>query len=143
MVILAIVANALYFVSIYRSDVGNYYYKLMIGASIVYNLVFMLAAFLSSEGLKNYRMTYGFVAIILGCIQIGRIFYLPKKALKAANTVAGAKTATVMTQGQFNYVAACLIISAVLLVIAGVSGIIKTMTLNSYCAELEKNAERN
>ena len=143
MIILAIVVNALYFVNIYRSDVGNYYYKIMIGASIVYNLIFMLAAFLSSEGLKNYKLGFGVVSIILGIIQVGRIFYLPLKAYKAANPVVGAKTATVMTKGQFTFVAACLIISATLLFIAGISGIIKTNTLNSYCAELEKNAGRN
>ena len=57
LILLAIVANALYFVSIYRSDVGNYYYKIFIGASIVYNLVFMLTAFLSSEGVKNYNIS--------------------------------------------------------------------------------------
>ena len=51
--LLAIVFNAFYFVSIYKSDVGNYYYKLIIGISVVYNLLFMLAAFLSSEGVKS------------------------------------------------------------------------------------------
>ena len=45
--LLAIVFNALYFVSIYKSDVGSYYYTWMIGISVVYNLLFMLAAFLS------------------------------------------------------------------------------------------------
>ncbi|MBR0133080.1 MAG: hypothetical protein IJM14_08400 [Lachnospiraceae bacterium] len=143
MIILAIVANALYFVNIYRSDVGNYYYRILIGASIVYNLVFMLAAFLSSEGIKNYKLGYGIVSIVLGAIQVGRIFYLPLKAYRAANPVVGAKTATVMTKGQFTYAAVCLCISAGLLVLAGVMGIIKTRTLNSYCAELEKDAKRN
>lgn len=45
LVLLAIVADALYFVSLYQSDVGTYYYNILIGASVVYNLVFMLAAF--------------------------------------------------------------------------------------------------
>ena len=41
---LAILLNVFYFVSIYKSDVGTYYYNILIGVSIVYNLIFMLAA---------------------------------------------------------------------------------------------------
>ncbi len=139
LIILSIVANALYFVSIYRSDVGNYYYKLMIGASVVYNLVFMLAAFLASEGVKNYKLVYSFVAVILGVLQAGRIFVLPLDALNTPSPVVGAENETVMTGGQFTHVAICLCISAALLIIGGVIAFIKTKTLNSYCAELEKN----
>ena len=143
LIILSIVANALYFVSIYRTDVGNYYYKLTIGVSVVFNLVFMLAAFLASEGVKNYKMVYGYVSVVLGIIQAGRIFYLPMEALNAPNPVVGAETETVMTTGQFTYVAVCLVISAALLVTAGIIGIIKTTTLKNYCAELEKNDKRD
>ena len=49
MVYLAILFDVLYFVSIYESDVGNWYYTWLIGLSIVYNLVFMLVAFLASD----------------------------------------------------------------------------------------------
>ena len=51
--LLAIVFNALYFVCIYKSDVGSYYYQYMMGISVVYNLLFMLIAFLASEGVKS------------------------------------------------------------------------------------------
>ena len=53
--LLGIVFDVLYFVSIYQSDVGTYYYNILIGASVLYNLIFMLMAFLSSEGVKNYK----------------------------------------------------------------------------------------
>ena len=46
--VLAILFNVFYFISIYESNVGSWYYNILIGASILYNLVFMLAAFLSS-----------------------------------------------------------------------------------------------
>ncbi len=36
--ILGILFDVLYFVSIYQSDVDVYYYNILIGASIVYNL---------------------------------------------------------------------------------------------------------
>ena len=79
--IVAIVFDVLYFLNIYSSDinnnVGNFYYQIRIGASIILNLLFMLAAFLSSEGIKNYKAEYGYVMIILGIIQVVRIFILP------------------------------------------------------------------
>ncbi len=132
----AIAANALYFVSIYSSDVGNYYYRLLIGASIVYNLVFMLMAFLASEGVKGYKMGYTILSILLGILQAGRIFYLPMQALKTPNPVAESDLPTVMGAGQFRYVAICLCISAALLIGAGVWGMIETKTLNQYQREL-------
>ncbi|MCR5121631.1 MAG: hypothetical protein K6B74_04350 [Ruminococcus sp.] len=144
LILLAIAANALYFVSIYGSDVGSYYYSLFIGASIVYNLVFMLTAFLSSEGVKSYKLGYAVISIILGILQTARIFYIPMKAFKAENPVVGAETPTVMGEGQFRYVTACLGISAVLLACAGFVGIAKTTALNKYQSELDglKGTER-
>ena len=53
--LLAILFNVIYFVSIYKSDVGSYYYNIIMGASILYNLIFMLVVFLSSEGVKSSR----------------------------------------------------------------------------------------
>ena len=138
LIILSIVANALYFVSIYRSDVGSYYYNLVMGASVVYNLVFMLAAFLSSEGVKNYKMHFAVISIVLGVLQAARILYLPTQAHTTASPVNGAEGETVMSNGQFSYVAICLAVSAVLLIAAGIIGIMKTTTLNNYNAELEK-----
>ena len=56
--ILGILFDVFYFVKIYQSDVGTYYYTILIGVSIVYNLVFLLAVFLASEGVKNYKAGY-------------------------------------------------------------------------------------
>lgn len=85
MALLAIVFDVLFFVSIYKSDVGTYYYTILIGASIIYNLVFMLAAFLCSEGVKNYKKGYSWVLILLAVLQIARIFILPVKMHTAVN----------------------------------------------------------
>ena len=138
LILLAIVANALYFVSVYSTDVGSYYYKIFIGASIVYNLVFMLAAFLSSEGVKSYKMGYSFVSIVLGILQIVRIFYIPMNAWKEPTPLVDSEIPTVMAGGQFWYIAFCLCASAALLILAGIIGIIKTSALNSYQLELDK-----
>ena len=138
LILLAIVANALYFVSIYSSDVGSYYYKIFIGASVVYNLIFMLAAFLSSEGVKGYKMGYAYTSIILGGLQAARIFYIPMNAWKEPNPLVDSEIPTVMADGQFWYTAICLSVSAFLLILAGIVGIAKTTALNSYQAELDK-----
>lgn len=134
----AVAVNALYFVSIYGSDVGNYYYTLFIGVSIVYDLVFMLLAFLSAEGVKVYKMSYSAVAVLLGVLQAGRIFYIPMKAYHAPNPTADAAVPTVMSAGQFGYISACLGVSALMLICAGVIGIVRTRTLNEYQAALGK-----
>lgn len=141
LILAAIAANALYFVSIYSSDVGTYYYRLLIGASIVYNLVFMLLAFLASEGVKGYKMGYAVLSILLGIMQAGRIFYLPLRAFRTPNPVTDAVPETVMGAGQFRYVAVCLCISAALLMGAGIWGILETVTLHRHQRELED--ERN
>ena len=78
--LLAILFDVLYFVSVYRSDVRDYYYTILIGASILYNLVFMLACFLSSEGIKNYKGRYALLLLALGAGQFVRIFILPARA---------------------------------------------------------------
>ena len=55
--ILAIVFDVLFFISIYKSDVDTYYYTIIIGASIIYNLVFLLAAFLASARVGMFPST--------------------------------------------------------------------------------------
>ncbi len=135
--LLAIVFNAFYFVSIYKSDVGNYYYKLIIGISVVYNLLFMLAAFLSSEGVKGYKMFYSYVLVLLGAGQVIRIFILPRAARDAVVTLSEMEQ-RVMGDAQFTRVCIYLIVSAVLCVAAAVINIGKSTTLAGYQAELEK-----
>ena len=63
---LAILLNVLFFISIYKSDVGSWYYQILVGGSIVYNLLFMLMVFLASEGVKNYKTSYSWLMLGLG-----------------------------------------------------------------------------
>ncbi len=138
--LLAIVFNALYFISIYKSDVGSYYYTYLIGISIIYNLLFMLAGFLSSEGVKSYKLNFSFVLVGLGIGQLVRIFILPLGAHNASITL-GEQTQQIMDDGQFMRVCIYLAASAVLCILAGVIAFIKTRTLTSYQAELDKKAK--
>ncbi len=138
--ILAVVFDALYFINIYESDVGTYYYSIMIGASVVYNLLFMLAGFLASQGIKSYKISHAYLLLALGAGQIIRIFILPMNAINTTVSLSGEEE-IVMGGGQFTWVCAMLIASAACCIVAGVNGIIKTNTLVNYQAELEKSTK--
>ena len=139
LVILAIVFDCLYFVSIYQSDVGTYYYSWVIGVSIVYNLIFLLAAFLASESVKNRRTGYSPVLVLLGLIQIARVFYLPAKAHATTALVNGVEVA-VMNDKQYIYVVACLVLSAVCCIIAAVTSAKNNKILADYMRTIENQA---
>ncbi|MGM9603736.1 MAG: hypothetical protein ACI3XG_01595 [Faecousia sp.] len=131
--ILAILFDVFYFVSIYQSDVRDYYYTILIGASILYNLVFMLACFLSSEGIKNYKGGYAWLLAGLGIGQIIRIFILPAQA----HATELKKVGRVMGDSQYTFVVVCLVISALCCLAAAVIGGSRSRTLKQYQATLE------
>lgn len=130
--ILGILFDVFYFVSIYKSDVDTYYYNYIIGISIVYNLIFMLAVFLSSEGVKNYKKGYSYLLAVIGVIQVVRIFIIPMQA--HSTTVSGA--GPVMQDGQFIRVVAYLIASAVCLAASAVVNFIRCNELEAHLKTL-------
>lgn len=134
--ILGILFDVFYFVSIYKSDVGTWYYTMLIGASIVYNLVFMLAVFLSSEGVKNYKRGYSFLLAALGAVQFVRIFIIPARA-HAAEVVVNGQATVVMQDGQFYRVTAYLILSGVCLIAAAAVNFIRCRELAEHLKSLE------
>ncbi|MBQ3485834.1 MAG: hypothetical protein IJA77_10105 [Clostridia bacterium] len=137
--LLAIVFDVLYFVSIYQSDVGSHYYTILIGASVVYNLLFMLMAFLSSEGVKNYKTGYSWLLMVLGVIQVGRIFILPLQAFQATVKIKK-EVLPVMGQAQFTYVVICLVLSCVCCIASAVINLIKSRRLQKHIASLDADA---
>ena len=137
--LLAIIFDVCFFISIYESDVGSWYYTILAGASILYNLIFMLATFLSSEGVKNYKIGYSYVMIVLGIIQVVRIFIYPVKAHNAVVTIQE-QAVTVMETAQFTRVVLYLVLSAVCLFAGAVVGIIRSRALAGHLATLESKA---
>lgn len=129
--LLGIVFDVLYFIKIYQADVGTYYYNWLIGVSIVYNLVFMLAAFLSSEGVKNYKASYTWLLLLLGLGQIARIFILPMRA-HTDTTLINGETVTVMSDGVFMYVVILLIASAICLLASAVVNFTRCHALKQH-----------
>lgn len=146
--LLAIVFDVLYFVNVYQSDVGSFYYTLLIGASVVYNLIFMLIAFLSSEGVKNYKKGYSISLALLGAGQIARIFILPAQMHETVwksvkQTIDGVKTNVdlmVMGDGQFTYLIIMLVLSAICLFASAIINIIKSRRLDAHLANLDQSA---
>ena len=137
--LLAIFFNVCFFISIYESDVGSWYYNILVGASILYNLIFMLAAFLSSEGIKNYKVSYGYMMIVLGVIQLFRITIYPMKAYNAVVTIQEQSVA-VMSQGQYMRVMLYLALSAACLFTGAVIGISRSRALAAHIASLDSKA---
>lgn len=137
LVICAIVFDALYFISIYSSDVGSYYYSWVIGVSIVYNLLFLLSAFLASESVRNRKTGYSGFLMVAGVLQIGRVFYLPMNAHSATVSISGADVA-VMENGQFVYVTVLLVLSGICCIVAGITSYKSNKTLAEYMRSIEK-----
>ncbi len=139
LVLLAIVMDALYFVAVYQTDVGSYYYTWVIGVSIIYNLLFLLSAFLASEGVKNRRTGYTGMLIVIGVMQIIRIFYLPTKAHSTVVTVSG-QDVLAMGDGKYLFSIVCLALSAVCCIVAALTSYKNNKTLAEYMQSLEKSA---
>lgn len=137
LIMAAIVLDALYFVSIYQTDVGTYYYTWVIGASIIYNLLFMLSAFLASEGVKSRKTGYTGLLIFIGLMQFVRIGYLPAKAHEATVVIQEVEYA-VMTDGQYLFVIACLAVSGICCVVGAITSYINNKTLAGYIRSLEQ-----
>ena len=133
---LGLLFDVFYFVLLYRQDVGNYYYTIQIGGSIVYNLVFMLAVFLSSEAVKNYKKNYSIVLMVAGVMQIVRIFAIPTAAHGAQTLVNGVET-NVMGSGTYMKAVIYLAVSAAALIFSAVLNFIRCTTLEGHLKSLE------
>ena len=133
---LGILFNVFYFVNLYQSDVGTYYYQIFIGASIVYNLLFLLIVFLASEAVKNYAQNYSYLLAAIGVMQVVRIFYIPMKAHAAMTAVNGVDV-PVMGDGQFYLLTAFLLISAACLLVSAAVNFKKCQELAEHMKTLE------
>lgn len=136
LVLVAIVMDALYFVSIYQSDVSTWYYNWVLGASIICNLLFLLTAFLASEGVKSRKTGFTLPLIALGVFQVVRIFYLPALAHSSTVVIAGEEIA-VMGDSQYFYTIVCLAVSAVCCVVAAVVSHMNNKKLADHMKTLE------
>lgn len=138
MAYLAILFNAIYFAFIYKgvqADVSTYYFNITVGVSVLVNIVFMLLAFLASEGVKNYKIAHAVIMFVLAGLQVFRIFGYPINA--HATTHAADASKLIMGDGLFTLCLIMLIASAVCLVYGGVITVIKAGKLKAHNALIE------
>lgn len=139
LILVAIVLDALYFVKLYQQDVSTYFYNWEIGVSVIYNLIFMLGAFLASEGVKNRQTNYTALIVVLGIMQFVRIFQIPAKA-RAAVILIGEVESRVMSDSVYYYLVALLAISGVCMLVSAVTSVYNTTRLNRYKQTLESKS---
>lgn len=139
LILVAIVLDALYFVSIYQSNVSTWYYNWVMGASIIFNLLFLLMAFLASEGVKSRKTGFTIPLIVLGLLQVVRIFYLPALAHSSTVVIAGEEI-LVMGDSQYFYTVACLGLSAVCCIAAAVISYMNNKKLAAHMQSLENHS---
>lgn len=74
--LLGLFIECLYFMLFYGIDYRTYA-TVLIGGSVIVNLLLLLMVFLASEGVKGYNKKYSLVLLIAGIVQIVRIFIYP------------------------------------------------------------------
>ncbi len=136
---LALLFNVFYFVLMYRQDVANYYYNIQIGASIIYNLVFMLIVFMSSESVKHYHKNYTYVLLAVGLMQIVRIFVMPTRAHNAT-VVVEEVTKIVMDDWTYTKAVIYLGVSAAALIYSAVLNFTRCTALEAHVKSLGEKA---
>ena len=140
--LLGIVFNVLFFVSIYKVN-HSAYYDYWMGISIIYNLVFMLAAFLCSEGVKKYNARYSILLILLAAGQIVRLFIYPARMLENPEIQGGAllvrevsnesgSVTTVAVLPQYTRVMIYLLLSAACLLAGAIINLVKSRVLSAH-----------
>ena len=133
---LALLADVFYFVLLYQQDVSTYYYTIQIGASVVYNLLFMLIVFLCSEEVKNYDKKYSIVLLLVGILQVVRVFAIPTAAHNATIVINEVETA-VMSNGTYTLALVYLLVSAAALVASAVINYSRCTALEAHLKTLE------
>ncbi len=136
--LVAIVLDVLYFVAYYQMDVGSYYYTWMTGASVIYNLLFMLFVFLASESMKNRNGVYNKALMIVGAMQFVRMLYLPAKAIKSTVEVGG-KSLEVISAGKYAFCLVVLAVSGICCIAAALVNSANNKKLAEYKAQMDKN----
>lgn len=136
LIIVAIVLDALYFVKLYQQDVSDFYYKWWIGASVIYNLVFMLSAFLCSESVKNRKTNMTALLVILSVMQFVRIGQIPAMARAGIITI-GETVYEAMSAETHTYLIVLLVASGVCLAVATVTSLLNARKLGNYMKTIE------
>lgn len=126
--LLGLACGCLYFLVLYAQVKNkNYYYNWSIAFDVIYNLFFLLFVFLFSEQVKNYNSKLFPLQLIVGALQIARIFWLPL----------GGLTAEAINWGTFLAMTIALAASGALIIASGVIGFIRSKSVENFNKKLE------
>lgn len=127
--LLGLCFNALFFMLLYsaKNIRANDMYGKFIGFDILFNIVYLLVAFLTAEKSKAYTLNWCWVSLALGVLQIPRLLF-PLEFYNAGQLDIG----LCITLMSF------IVISAVSFVLACVSSYVKSNKLDKYIKETEK-----
>ncbi len=78
--LLALVFNILYFTLLYTIHTTQMY-TILVGVSVIVNLLVLLGGFYASEGIKAYNKKICILLLVLAVVQIVRIFIYPLQGL--------------------------------------------------------------
>ena len=131
--ILGIVFGCLYFLILYAQvKNGDFYYTWEIAFDVIYNLFFLLFVFLFSEQVKNYKRKLFPVQLIVGILQIARIFWLPLKGITNMNG-----DVTVITAVTFILMTVSLAASGACIIASAIIGFIRAKAVENFTKKVE------
>ena len=135
--LLGLVFGCVYFVVLYAQvKNGDYYYNWSLAFDVIYNLFFLLFVFLFSEQVKNYNSKMFIFQIVVGVLQIARIFWLPLGGI-THTYVSGGVESTVINAGTFIAMTVALAGSGALIIASAVIGYIRSKNVESFTKKLE------
>ena len=120
-VLLGIVFNCFAFIKLYEQN-SQFFYDYRMAFSVLFNLIFMLAVFLTAENVKKYHRSYAIVAVVIGVLQFVRIFAYVKDAYDAV----------VISEKVFKYIISFYSLSGASLIVGGIAGIINSTILKRF-----------
>lgn len=134
--LLGVIFDALYLMLFYSIN-DKSFYILLIGVSVIVNLLVLLFGFFASEGIKNYNIKFCPVLIVLAVIQIVRIFILPLRGLKGEYLTGHYFGVELKSGGMFTILLIYLVASAACFVLSAVYGFLIAMKHDKHVKAVE------
>ena len=145
--LLGIVFECIYFIVLYSQLDKNsafFYYKWPIAIDVIYNLFFLLFVFLFSEQVKNYDRKLFWFQLVVGVMQIVRIFWLPLAGItntvyiNMTNIVLGeAGYVKELSSGTFLALTISLAASGACVIASSIIGLFRSKSLENFNKKIE------
>ncbi len=131
--LLGIAFGCFYFLILYAQvKNNNFYYTWEIAFDVIYNLFFLLFVFLFSEQVKNYNKKMFPLQLLVGLLQIARIFWLPLKGITNYNG-----DVTVVTPVTFALLTAFLAASGACVIASAIIGFIRARSVEDFTKKVQ------